>query len=72
MCRALHNITERANAITPSSPKAEERTSKSRPRAEVSKERGEQGGRWRAVYLASRTHSRARRVLLGESSSPLL
>ena len=71
MCRALHNITERANAITPP-PKAEERTCKSSPEAEASKERGEQGGRRVAVCATSRTHSWAGHVLLDQSSSLLL
>jgi hypothetical protein len=43
MCRALYNITERANAVTISSPEAQKGTHKSRPLAEASKQRGKQG-----------------------------
>lgn len=46
MCRALHNITERARAITTPSPKAEKRTCKSSPMAEASEERRGQEDRW--------------------------
>ena len=46
MCRALHNITVRARAITTPSPKAKKRTCKSSPMAEASEERGRQEDRW--------------------------
>ena len=54
MCRALQNITERARAITTPSPKAEKRTCKSSPMAEVSEERGGQEDRWTDEDVQSR------------------